>query len=314
MNKDLLKLHQEFMRECEFSSKLSKETLRGYQASFDLLMRIAPIKSRKDINSKMMTEFFKRLDKRERVVGKGIKKQGIKRSTVATYRSKLNKFFNWLAIKGYLDKNPFDDIEYPSVEYEDKKFLKKEEVEKIFTALILNINWANSFIKKRNIAIMSTFLYCGLRKGELIGLRAYDIDLERRLLTVRAETSKSKRERSIPLNMKVIEYLKDYLEKRKKKGYKTPCLFVSNNQDEGLTSDGLIHLIKKLNKEGDVNFHMHQLRHTFAINLLNNGTDIAKLKQLMGHRDIRMTASYLRCIPATAMQADVETLSLDNLM
>ncbi|RJO59499.1 hypothetical protein C4546_01995 [Candidatus Parcubacteria bacterium] len=58
----------------------------------------------------------------------------------------------------------------------------------------------------------------------------------------------------------------------------------------------------------------HQFRHTFAVNVLNNGSDIAKLKQLLGHRDIRMTATYLRCLPTSAMRGDVETLTLDNLV
>ncbi|MBI3626724.1 tyrosine-type recombinase/integrase [Candidatus Uhrbacteria bacterium] len=56
------------------------------------------------------------------------------------------------------------------------------------------------------------------------------------------------------------------------------------------------------------------MRHTFAINLLNNNVDIAKLKQLLGHRDIRMTASYVRCLPPETLSADINLLRLDKLV
>jgi integrase/recombinase XerD len=59
---------------------------------------------------------------------------------------------------------------------------------------------------------------------------------------------------------------------------------------------------------------VHQFRHTFAVNFLNQGGDIAKLKQLLGHRDIRMTSAYLRCLPTSAMRTNVESISLDTLL
>jgi integrase/recombinase XerD len=59
---------------------------------------------------------------------------------------------------------------------------------------------------------------------------------------------------------------------------------------------------------------VHRFRHTFAVNFLNRGGDIAKLKQLLGHRDIRMTSAYLRCLPTSAMRTDVESITLESLL
>jgi site-specific recombinase XerD len=64
--------------------------------------------------------------------------------------------------------------------------------------------------------------------------------------------------------------------------------------------------------ETGLDFHPHQFRHTFAVNMLNAGTDIYKLKQLLGHTDIRMTASYLRGLPVKSMQQDVERLVIEK--
>ena len=312
MKKDLPLLHKEFMKECEFSVKLSPETLRGYQASFELLKTIMPHIDLDSLFPAMITEFFKRLETRERTVGKNTIKRGVKPSTVATYRSKLNKFFDWLRIKGRIEENPFAKIAYPSVRYDDRKFLKKGEIEKIFSALTLASY--KSFIKKRNLAIFSVFLNCGLRKNELVNLRVYDIDLERKILLVRAETSKSRRDRTVPLNSNVVSFLKDYFEERRKRRCTTPFFFVSSICDDKLTKEGLVHVVASVKTVSGVAFHLHQLRHTFAVNMLNNGCDIAKLKQLMGHSDIRMTMAYLRCLPTKAMRADVERLTFDNLI
>jgi len=177
-----------------------------------------------------------------------------------------------------------------------------------------NIPWANTFIRKRNTAILFLLLGTGLRRNELLGLMVIDIDMERRQLKVRAETSKSKMERIVPLNGMVIPKLEDYLNERKRKDLKTPELFVSDNKDSGMTKHGLRYLIEAIKKTSGMNFHIHQLRHTFAVNLINNGTDISKVKQLMGHKDIRMTSAYLRCIPTKAMRNDVEALTLDNML
>ena len=314
MKQNIIQLHEEFMQGQKFSVRLSSETLRGYQHTFDLLIKMMPTITLEMLSEKTMTEFFKRLELRERTVGRGIIKKGIRKSTIATYRSKLNKFFQWLEIKGKIKENPFSNMEYPNVRYEDRKYLKKEAVEKILTAIEFRILWKNLFIQKRNAAMFNVLLCCGLRKGELLGLKILDVDLQRKILTVRAETSKSKIDRAVPLNTMVLRKLEDYISELKKKNYSSPYFFVSENKDEKFTDHGFKHLIEKLNKKSGVKFHTHQLRHTFAINILNGGCDLAKLQQLLGHKDIRMTAVYLRCIPTDAMREDVEMLTPDNLI
>lgn len=312
MKKDLIQLHSAFMRECEFVGKLSPETLRGYRAGFDLLMKLMPAIDVETVSSETMTEFFLRLDQRERRTGGGPPRIGIKKSTAATYRSKLNKFFDWLQQRKIISENPFTLMPYPAIRYEDRKFLKRENIEKIFAAIAMNSYTA--FLKKRELAMFSLLLSCGLRRSELLNLRVYDIDLERKTLLVRAETSKSRRDRTIPLNSMVLLHLAEYFSERKKRNCASPYLFVSSNQDTRLTCDGLKHIVANLNLSARVDFHLHQFRHTFAVNMLNSGCDIAKLKQLMGHSDIRMTAVYLRCLPTNAMRADVEKITFSNLL
>jgi integrase/recombinase XerD len=314
MHKNLIELYKDFTDECLYAGKLSASTMRGYASAFDLLIKLIPGIKIIDLTSQTMIRFFEILEKRERIVGKALVKRGVKRSTIATYWSKLNGFTTWLERHEYIKENPFKTMSFPNVEYADKRFVQKENLEKILTAIAVNIDWGSLLVKKRNLAVLNTFLYTGVRKSELLGLKLLDIDFERKHLVVRAEISKSKINRTIPLNSRVIDSLNDYLNERKRLGYQTNYLFVSNNSDRNFTEHGLKHMISKIARESRVNFHVHRLRHTFAMNLINNGSDISKVKQLMGHKDIRMTAAYLRCIPTSAMRSDVESLNLDDML
>jgi site-specific recombinase XerD len=311
---ELRPLFSEFINEKRYASKASKETLRGYQSTFDLFAKLMPDVGLTDLTSTNMTEFFSLIEKRVRIIGKGKTKRGVKISSIATYRSKLNTFFDWLTENGHIESSPFSKMKYPKVYYDDRQYLKKQDMEKIFLAISFNIKWANHFIECRNLAIFGLAFYCGLRKGELLGLKIHNIDIKRKQIEVSSQTSKSRRQRVVPINVKLLDILKTYLQERKKTAVSDAHLFISDNRKHEFTSFGLKHLMEKVKTASGVNFHIHQLRHTFAVNLLNNGTDIAKIKQLMGHQDIRMTATYLRCLPAKAMQMDLENLTLDNLI
>jgi len=311
-NKKLTELFDNFIKQQEYVAKISPETLRGYRTTFRLFTKLigsnlAPI----DLTEDIMVDFFSKIGKNQ---DGGRPKDGptVKNSTVATYRSKLNKFFEWLVTRDEIKQNPLKNIPYPIVNYDDKQWLDKEDVEKIRTSIELKSK--NLFLKKRNLAMLGVLLFCGLRRNELISLRIFDINLEKKMLTVNGITSKSKRQRIVPLNNQVIEYLKDYLKELKsKKDYKDQYLWASDSRNHRLTPNGLKHLVKTLRIRSSVKFHIHQCRHTFAMNTLIQGTDVAKLKQLLGHQDIRMTATYLRHIPSQAMADDLNKVNYNTI-
>jgi site-specific recombinase XerD len=91
-------------------------------------------------------------------------------------------------------------------------------------------------------------------------------------------------------------------------------LLVSSTGDRPFTIEGLRHLVEKLGDASRTKFHLHQFRHTFAINFLKQTNNLFKLKELMGHKDIHMTAVYLRCMPIDEMRADMEKMSIDCLI
>ncbi len=308
-------LHGQFLSDCRYAAKLRSETLRGYEASFVIFRKMMPeVVDVSQLTPDKMSEFFKRLETRQRSLANGKMAQGIKASTLATYRNKLNKFFKWLRDRSYIKNDPFLSLPYPKVEYSDRKFLRRDAVEKIFLAIGYTIPWHSLLLKKRNCAMFTILLYCGLRKGELLGLKTADINLERRELLVRGETSKSKRDRYIPVHEMVILALKDYINELKRNKGMAVHLWVSENGVSQFTKHGFKHLVEQLNIASGVKFHVHQFRHTFAANLSNQQVDTFKLKSLLGHSDIRMTTAYLRRLPVASMLSDVGNLTIDKLM
>ena len=308
MKKDLKRLFDEYTNECRFSACLRPETIRGYKAVFNLFIKIMPEVTSSDLLTKeMLNEYFKRIENRDRKVGKKIV-SGVKRTTIKTHWSKLNVFFKWLKENNYIEENPLKGIKSPRVSYDDFKRLEDNEINKIYSAVI---NYSeNSLIARRDTLMISLLLFLGIRKGEFISLQIKDLDFNKKIITIRGETSKSKKARNIPIHPTLLLHLKDYLEERKRGGYKTEYLIVSSKNDKGLSREGLKHWVNKIIKISGIKFHLHQFRHTFACKLTEAGTPTASLQKLMGHTNIAMTAKYTRSLNAEDMSEEVCRISI----
>jgi site-specific recombinase XerD len=316
----LTPLHEEFMGYSRFTRQVSANTLRGYQNAFDLLLKRYPTITTAMISPELLSGFFEWLQTRERIVGRGAIRQGVKKTTIATYWVKLTKFFSWLVVKGYIASNPLKskDLEFPRIRYDDRKYLERKDMKKILGAVAATTQWQSDLIRARNVAIIAVALYCGLRRTELLSLHVSDVDLTHGRLIVRGETSKSQMSRTIPLNSEARQSLTEYLDERSRSPilYTTPFLWVAGNKNAALKSEGLRYFVKVLCRESQVKFHLHQLRHTFAVNFLHNsGHSSFKLQGLLGHRSIVSTAAYTRCLPPEIVRADLERMAdVDNMV
>lgn len=310
--KNIREYFNEYIRLCHYSKGLRPATIRGYEATAKVFFEIMPeVQTPDDLAEENITLFLERLKKRSRIVGKGKVVNGIKQSTANTYRSKLDAFFKWLEAKEIIMNSPFKHISKPRVEYVDRREVFRKDFEKIISTIRLESQ--NPLLMRRNLAIIYLLFYCGLRRGEIVGLLVMDLDMDKRMLTIRGETSKSKATRQVPLNPNVVLYLEDYLLERRKRNYKTSSLFVSGNEDTGLSIFGYVHLVRTLVKKSGVQFHLHKLRHTFASNLVRGKVDVYAIQRLLGHTDIRMTQKYLRSTTAEDFRSAVDKLSIENM-
>ena len=132
-------------------------------------------------------------------------------------------------------------------------------------------------------------------------------------LNVRAETSKSKFSRIVPLTKETVVAIEDYLKERKARRLKCGQLWVSSVADKPLTEYGLKKWVDRTKTRSGVAFHVHRFRHTYACILGRKNVSAVKIQKLLGHSDLRMTQAYLRSLGAEDVRDSVQFLSLENL-
>ena len=156
--------------------------------------------------------------------------------------------------------------------------LSKEEVK-----LILN---AHNNIKHK---IMLSLIYsCGLRRSELLNLKPADIDSKRGIVIIRQ--GKGKKDRIVPLSLKILEMLREYYSICRPKIW----LFEGQNLGEQYSEYSLQSVLKQaLQKTGiKKQVTLHWLRHSYATHLLEAGTDLRYIQELLGHNSSKTTEIY----------------------
>lgn len=178
----------------------------------------------------------------------------------------------------YLDKdNIVKDIRKPkkqSVNSIAPKSLEKNDSNRLFREVEKDGNL-------RNIAIIYTLAYTGIRIGELAALNRNDIDLKRGG-TLIVRSGKGNKERFIPIPKEVRLHLERYLESREDD---QEALFLSNYKKR-IDKRSAQRIVEKYG------FHAHELRHTYCRNLIRKGVDIVTVAQLAGHESIETTRRY----------------------
>lgn len=156
--------------------------------------------------------------------------------------------------------------------------LSKEEIK-----LILN---AHGNIKHK--AMLSLIYSCGLRRSELLNLKLNDIDSKRGLVIIRY--AKGKKDRITPLSEKILELLRDYYIAYKPKLW----LFEGQEENTPYAENSLANVLKQALEKSKIQkpVTLHWLRHSYATHLLENGTDLRYIQEILGHSSSRTTEIY----------------------
>jgi integrase/recombinase XerD len=158
---------------------------------------------------------------------------------------------------------------------------------------------------------MLTLAYgCGLRAGEVVRLRAGDIDSTQ--MIIRIVQSKGRKDRHVMLPAEVLDLLRQWWKVRPTRhdsgvAPEQRWLFPGRSQHRPLTTRQFGRLFKEAAKDGALRktVSLHTLRHSFATHLLERGTDIRLIQALLGHDKLETTARYTRV--ATGMIAKIES-------
>ncbi len=171
----------------------------------------------------------------------------------------------------------FINLMHPRKEKHIPVVLSKEEVVRILAAPV----------NLKHNCIISMLYGCGLRVSELTHVRMKDIDFDRGLLRIFQGKGKKDRMTLLP------ESLKEILIKQKSLKQPNDFLF-TNGRGDRLTEATIQKIVVFAAKKADIakNVTPHTLRHSFATHLLENGTDIRYIQELLGHAKLQTTQIY----------------------
>ena len=171
-----------------------------------------------------------------------------------------------------------DFIQRPRREKRLPNVLSKEEVKSILEA--------PTNLKHR--AMLSLIYACGLRRSELLNLTLTDILSNRNLLFIRQ--SKGKKDRVVPISNRLIDILREYYKAFKPKAWLFEGQFPNTKYSEKSLENVLKQSLTKTKISKKVS--LHWLRHSYATHLLENGTDLRYIQELLGHSSSRTTEIY----------------------
>lgn len=147
---------------------------------------------------------------------------------------------------------------------------------------------------KRDLALILTHLYTGLRPSELLNLKIEDIDFMKGMLTIK--NTKTYRNRQVPINKKPLLAIRRYLATRRDNN---SFVFYSKLEDKKLGCSGYRHVLEKYCIAAKIPIICsYRIRHTFATEWIaqNNG-NLLVLKDILGHSDIKQTEQYCQNNP-----------------
>ncbi len=175
----------------------------------------------------------------------------------------------------------FWDIPRPQKPLQLPKLLNEEELSRLFNALQ----------NRKHKAMLFTAYSAGLRVSEIVSLEIADLDAQR--LQIHVRNAKGKKDRYVNLSPVLLDILREYINtvKPSPKVY----LFESEQTGEAYPTRTVQQIFTNAKRKAGIRKEVgiHSLRHSFATHLLDKGTDIRYIKELLGHFNIKTTERYL---------------------
>ena len=178
-----------------------------------------------------------------------------------------------------LEKNIFAKVKAPKMEKKLPTVLTRDEVKKLLSS-------TKNF---KHRLLMEMMYSSGLRVSECVSLKTDDLELDEKMGTVRS--GKGRKDRLIILSEKLIEDIRSYLRQRKDNNcYLFPV------KDSHISVRMAQDVVSNAAKKADIRKRVfcHALRSSFATHLLESGTDIRIIQELLGHSNLQTTQRYTK--------------------
>jgi integrase len=306
---------KKILKDIEARIALGKFDIKDYQKSCDIVKDVIikyieeerPNKSPRTIKNEnqYLTEFQKCLANRpissishqDVVAWRNDRLTKVKRITVNNEYRVIHHFFNWCIKHEYVKVNPLSKLRKLTIQESHRLYMNSDEFKAVMTKIDTARLSARGIRDKRFMEHFELFilflLLTGLRLGEALKLQWSNINFEQGVAYV--YQPKVNKSRVVPLHPIVIGILQ-------KVG---PDLFRKLNGEHVSRKFRQFLLLAEL--EG---FKLHSLRHTFASNLVQKGSSLLAVKDLLGHSDVRTTMIYAKSNIAS-LQTEVNKIKIE---
>jgi len=267
---------EHFIQYLSFEKRYSPHTIGAYEHDVQQFIDFADLTSIKDfqeVNTFLIRGWIVQL------IDDGISNRSVNRK-LATLRT----YFKWLRKEGQITTNPLAKLQGPKNEKRLPVFVKESELESAKTSLL----FSTDFNGVRDELMFELFYQTGIRLSELIGLK--DSDVSEQHIKVLGKRSK---ERLIPISNQLSQTIQLFRTMKKKMHIDSLKLFTRENGLDLYPSlvyrkiNTILATLTTSDKKSP-----HVLRHTFATHLLNRGTGLETLKDLLGHANLSATQVY----------------------
>ena len=221
----------------------------------------------------------------------------LSRATVNRRLSALRSFFNWLIVVGEAEDNPAAAIQGPKQQRSLPKVIRPEEMARLLSVYgktdAAGHPREQSDADLRNQAFLEFLYACGARISEAAALRVRDVDFAGGQVKLFGKGSK---ERIVPLHQLCVDSMREYVAVARPRllgGKQSESFFISTRGNS--MSDGALRKVFKdaVRAAGlDEDLSPHDMRHTFATDLLNGGADLRSVQEMLGHASLSTTQIY----------------------
>ncbi len=246
------------------SKRYSENTIKTYTEALSVFLNYYKSKALKDINNQDIIDFNNHYI--------------LARKLSSSYQNQMvnaiKLFFSVIEDR----RIDLDLVHRPKREKTLPNVLSKEEVQRILMALS----------NRKHKCMLSLIYACGLRRSELLNLRMEHIDSKRMVVIIKQ--SKGKKDRIVPIGQKILDVLRDYYLHYKPKQWLFEGQVIGEKYDERSLANVLKQAVSRAGIEKPVS--LHWLRHSYATHLLESGTDLRYIQELLGHSSSKTTEIY----------------------
>ena len=223
-----------------------------------------------------------------------------KKSSAKRKLSSISKFIDFLVDKQLVSSNFINTLDKKillgnKIETPKANFIDQKKLYNFTNNLLkeLNSDHINYFLY-RDIVLVLTLIFTGLRVSELINIKISNINsANNEILGIIRKGWNKNKSTSIPIDTKYLQIpLMNFIEKTKQKNPNLIWLFI-NRKYEKITRQNVYKIVKKLsNKYLGYSVNPHLFRHSFATSLISNGATTTEVQKMLDHKNVVSTEVY----------------------